>query len=245
LYVCININTMEQLRINTSQNVDIEHDVASIGHRMLAHLIDYAIFFAYFLIIFLIMSLSLRFETTVIIIMCLPMVFYDLIFEYFYNGQSIGKKVAHIKVVRLDGAPVSFGNYLIRWLFRIVDNLLIGGAVSVTTLIFNGRGQRLGDIAAGTTVIRIARKVTLAETVFVSLPPDYAPVYPTVKLLTEKDIVLIKDVLRFYQYNVYYKNSAFAERTRDALEKKMNLKTQQTPIYFLRTILMDYSYFNR
>ena len=238
-------NVMDHLRINTSQNVDIENDVASIGDRMLAHLIDYCVFFAYFMIIFAIMSFSFNHETSVIILMFLPMLFYDLLFEYFFNGQNLGKKVAKIKVVRIDGTPASFGNYLVRWIFRIADNVIIWGTVSVITLIFNGRGQRLGDIAAGTTVIRMSRKVTLAEAVFVTIPDGYTPVYPAVKQLSEKDIETLKEVIRYYRHNTYSPFSEFADRTRNALEKKLNVKAQQTSLQFFNTILMDYSYFNR
>ncbi len=236
---------MEHLTINTSQNVEIEHDVASIGHRMLAHLIDYAIFFGYFLIIDLIMAFSLSHETTVIVLLLIPILLYDLLFEYFYNGQNLGKRIVRIKVVKLDGTPASFGNYLIRWVFRIVDNVLVWGAVSVITLIVNGRGQRLGDIAAGTTVIRISKKVTLSQTLFATVPENYVPVYPAVKLLTEKDIEIVKDVMRFYQNNNYYTNPELADRARTALENKIKMKTRQTTGDFFRTILTDYGYYNR
>jgi uncharacterized RDD family membrane protein YckC len=236
---------MDNLRINTSQNVDIENDVASIGDRMLAHLIDYCIFFAYFMIILLVLSFSIGNETSVMIILLLPLLFYDLLFEYFYNGQNLGKRVAKIKVVRIDGAPASFGNYMIRWLFRIVDNVVVWGAVSVITLIFNGRGQRLGDMAAGTTVIRVSKKVSLAETVFANVPQEYTLVYPAVKQLTEKDIETLKDVVRYYQFNSYSSNPEFAERARNAFEKKLNAKATQNTLQFFRTILMDYSYLNR
>jgi uncharacterized RDD family membrane protein YckC len=236
---------MDNLRINTSQNVDIENDVASIGDRMLAHLIDYCIFFAYFMIIFFFLSFSFDHQTSVIIILFLPLLFYDLLFEYFYNGQNLGKRVAKIKVVRIDGAPASFGNYMIRWLFRIVDNVVVWGAVSVITLMFNGRGQRLGDMAAGTTVIRVSKKVSLAETVLANAPKEYTPAYPAVKQLTEKDIETLKEILRYYQFNSYTSNPEFADRARNAFEKKLNAKGYENTLQFFRTILMDYSFLNR
>ncbi len=236
---------MDYLKINTSQNVDIEYNVASIGGRMLAHLIDYCIFFAYFILIFIIYKYTFDYEESVLILLLLPILFYDLFFEYFYNGQSLGKRIAKIKVAKLDGTPASFGNYLIRWLFRIVDNVILFGSVSVITLICNSRGQRLGDIAAGTTVICVSKKVTLADVVLVNVPEGYTPVYPAVKQLTEKDIETIKELLRFYRNNSYSRNSEYADRIRDALEKKMKVKVQQNTFYFFQTILMDYAYFNK
>jgi len=237
--------SMDHLEINTSQNVVIEHDVASIGDRMLAQLIDYCVFFGYFLIVVLLDTLLLGNITFVNILLCLPVLFYDLFFEYFYNGQNLGKKVARIKVIRMDGAPATFGNYLIRWLFRIVDNVLVWGAVSVITIIINGKGQRLGDIAAGTTVIRLTKKSKLATPVFVNIPDDYKPVYPTAQYLTEKEIEIINDVLQYYRKNKYFNNPQYGDRTRDALEKKMKIKPQQFTLDFFQTILMDYNYFNK
>jgi len=237
---------MENLKITTSQNVVIEHNIASIGARMLAHLIDYCVFIAYFMIILFIFSFSFDHYVSLLIILLLPIVFYDLFFEYFFNGQSLGKMVAKIKVVRLDGAPASFGNYLLRWLFRIIDNLLIGGSVAILTLILSSKGQRLGDIAAGTTVIKLVKKVTLTETAFIAIPKEYAPVYPSVTILSEQDIQTVKEVLNYYKINSYHpQNAFFAQKAKTAIEKKMNIKSQQPPFDFFRTLLTDYYYLNK
>ncbi len=237
---------MEEIRITTSQNVEIEHNVASIGGRMLAHLIDYCVFFSYFMIIFAISSFNFKNELAMLIILILPIIFYDLFFEYFFNGQSLGKMVARIKVVRLDGAPASFGNYLVRWLFRIIDNLMIGGAVSILSIILSGKGQRLGDIAAGTTVIKISKKVTLNDTTFVSVPKEYTPVYNSVSILSEQDIQTIKEVLNYYKINAYKpQNAFFAQKAKSAIEKKMNIKSELQPLPFFKTLLTDYYFLNK
>jgi len=237
---------MENLRITTSQNVEIEHNIASIGDRMLAHLLDYCFFFGYFLFILFIFSFSFEHYEALLIILLLPIVFYDLFFEYFFNGQSLGKMIAKIKVVKLDGTPASFGNYLLRWLFRIIDNLLISGAIAVITLIISNKGQRLGDIAAGTTIIKLSKKITLADTSLVSVPKEYTTVYPSVSVLSEQDISTIKEVLNFYKLNTYQTHNAhIAQKAKTAIENKMNIKSQQLPIAFFKTILSDYYYLNR
>ncbi|MFH0866893.1 MAG: RDD family protein [Bacteroidota bacterium] len=238
---------MERLCIDTCQNVDIEHNIASIGERMLAHLIDYSIFFGYFLSMWMFGSALKLFDSLAyIIIILVPLFIYDLVFEYFYNGQSLGKKIIRIKVVRLDGSPATFSNHLIRWIFRVIDNLLIWGAVSSFTIIFNGRGQRLGDIAAGTTVIRIGHRLTLQETIYVIVPPNYNPVYIQAKHLDEKDIRTLQEVINYYRRNTYtLKNAHFAIRTKNAVEKKLNIKSEKPPLFFFQTILMDYNFFNR
>lgn len=238
---------MEKLYIDTCQNVGIEHNIASIGERMLAHLIDYSVFFAYFLTVWMLGSAVGLFDSLAfIVIILIPLFLYDIFFEYFYNGQSLGKKIVRIKVVRLDGTPATFSNYIIRWLFRVIDNLLIWGAISSFTIIFNGRGQRLGDIAAGTTVIRIGHRLTLQEAIYVIVPPNYNPVYIQVKHLDEKDIRTIQEVINYYRRNTYtLKNSHLATRTKSAIEKKINIKSEKPPLFFFQTILMDYNFYNR
>ena len=199
-----------------------------------------------FMLILLITTLTIGRSTALFIILLLPILFYDLFFEYFYNGQSIGKKIASIKVVKLDGTPSAFGNYLIRWIFRIIDNLIFFGSVTVFMLMFNNKGQRLGDLAAGTTVIKLSKRKLLLENLSVKIPIDYSHTYPEVKLLSEKDIKTIKEVLKYYNTNGYSEtNNEITERTKLALEKKMHIKSNQPPLLFFQTILMDYSYFNQ
>lgn len=238
---------MERLYIDTCQNVDIEHNIASIGERLLAHLIDYSVFFGYFLTFIVIgNAIDMLDSFGYYVVLLIPIFVYDLIFEYFYNGQSLGKKIVRIKVVRLDGTPPAFSNYIIRWIFRVVDNIIFFGAISSFTIVFNGKGQRLGDIAAGTTVIRIGHRITLREAVYVVLPPNYQPVYIQVKHLNEKDIFTIQEVFSYYRKNNFSKkNSYFAIRTKNALEKKLNIKSDKPPLYFFQTLLLDYNYFNR
>lgn len=239
------MNSMEHININTSQNVNIEHDAASIGDRMLAHLIDYLVFFGYFLILLLLSSFSFNYETSVMIILLLPVLCYDIFFEYFFNGQSLGKKVAKIKVVRLDGSSPTLANLLIRWIFRIIDNILVWGSVAVITLICNSRGQRLGDIAAGTAVVKSSRKIHFSDSSFFVAPEDYVPVFSEVQVLSEKDINTVKELYLFSIRNGNALSKELLSKTRGILEKKMNISPKMETLSFFQTILKDYSYFNR
>ncbi|MFC0185485.1 RDD family protein [Pseudarcicella hirudinis] len=89
---------MSELKIQTSQNVTLEFTAASVGDRILAHIIDYLIFFAWFLIFLLTLGVLGKdlFNTTIgpvsiTLFMILPILFYDLLCEIFMNGQSVGK----------------------------------------------------------------------------------------------------------------------------------------------------------
>src|ERR1700744_2524506 len=121
---------MQTIKITTSQNIDIDYEVAGLGERILARLIDLAIFFLIYILGLSIGSLANWFtgeNVTIIIaiiIYAVLLVFYDLIFEIFMNGQSIGKRIMKIKVISLDGGQPRIGQYFMRWMFRIVDFLI-------------------------------------------------------------------------------------------------------------------------
>ncbi|MBA3971750.1 MAG: RDD family protein, partial [Bacteroidetes bacterium] len=159
---------MDNIKIQTTQNVDIEYELASIGDRILATLLDYVFFIAYFVLLLIIAGFTkgLFFESiAVIIILVLPVFLYDLLCEMFFQGKSLGKMIMKIKVVKLDGTQAGFGAYMLRWLLRIIDTKLFSGGVALIAIIVNGKGQRIGDMAAGTTVIKMKQKITLNDTI--------------------------------------------------------------------------------
>lgn len=234
---------MENLYIETSQNVEIEHNIASVGERLLAHLLDYCFFFAYFFLMIFFESIVKFSGLTIAMIILLPMVFYDLFFEIVYNGQNPGKMIMKIKVVKLDGSSPEISSYLLRWVFRIIDNLLISGSIAIVTILINGKGQRLGDIAAGTTIIKLKRKFNLSDTILVNLPHGYKITFEEVKMLSEVDISTIKDVLTFIRNNPKsYRSNQIGEIAKNTIEKKLNISSSIHYHQFLQLIMNDYNF---
>ncbi|MEM7382070.1 MAG: RDD family protein, partial [Bacteroidota bacterium] len=147
---------MEQFQIETAQNISIRQNTAHLGDRMLAYLIDSFIIIVYTILIFLIMgALDVDFEDMWVLymVLSLPAFLYYVLLETFTNGKTVGKSIMHIRVVKLDGSKPSFANYFVRWILRIIDVVLTTGGLAVLTILIRGKGQRIGDIAAGTTVI--------------------------------------------------------------------------------------------
>lgn len=233
---------MDNISIHTTQNVDIEYQLASIGDRILATLLDYLFFLAYFLLIVLIAALTTWeiFDSMALVsILVLPILFYDLICEVFFQGKSFGKMIMKIKVVMLDGTQANFGAYLLRWLLRIIDMRLFGGALALIAILINGKGQRIGDMAAGTTVIKMKQKVQLSDTIFNKLKPDYLLVFPEVSRLTDNDVAIIKEVMQVcVQSNNFEAIDKLVLKTKATMGVTSDLPHSQ----FLSVVIQDYNY---
>ena len=233
---------MDNIRIETTQNVDIEYEVASVGDRILATLLDYLFFLAYLLLIGVLAAVieSNFFDSWAIIsLIVLPILLYDLLCETFLQGRSFGKIIMKIKVVKIDGTQATFGSYLIRWLLRIVDTKMFNGVIALIVILANGKGQRVGDMAAGTTVIKMKQKVQLSDTILNNVIPDYTLVFSQVSKLSDNDIAIIKDVMK-----LCLKTGNKEALSKLALKTKttMGIDVNMPDVQFLNTVLQDYSY---
>ncbi len=197
---------MQTIRVQTTQNVFIEYRPASIGDRILATLLDWAIMVAYVFTSYKIIAVYVAttesfFELNYVqyLVIFLPVYFYHLLCEIFLNGQSIGKRAMNIKVIKLDGTQPSIGNYLLRWLIRPIDITAFMGAAAIITISSNNRGQRLGDLAAGTSVVSTHRRERSLDTILPEVADEnYTPVYPQAVNLSDRDMAIIREALNAY-----------------------------------------------
>ena len=236
---------MDNFQIETAQNVNIVQNVGGVGERILAFIVDYLIIFAYILIAsFAIGALEIGDDLHFIVYMTLglPIFVYSLLWETFWNGRSPGKALLKLRVVKLDGSRPSFSNYLIRWLLRIIDITLTSGALALVTVLLNGKGQRLGDIAATTTVITEKKTMDLARTLVTEIPEDYVPKYPQVTVFNDAEMQTIKnlfsDARRQGSHHVILKLTK-------RISKVMEVTPDETPIAFVDKVIKDYNYYTQ
>jgi uncharacterized RDD family membrane protein YckC len=234
---------MDTFKIDTSQNIEIEHTVASIGERIAASLLDLTFIIGYSILVGFLANL---FESSFFTILAFfPVGLYDLISETSMNGQTWGKRILQIKVVKTDGTPASFSNYFLRWVIRLVEIVVTFGTVATISIIINQKGQRIGDIAAGTAVIRL-RKKSLKPKIYTQLPEDYQAVHPEVSRLSTNDIYTIKEIIELLESTTYSKPAVHvAQKAREAIERKMEVKGDRRTMIFFQTILRDYNFINR
>ena len=146
-----------------------------------------------------------------------------------------------IKVVKLDGTQPSVGSYLIRWLIRLLEIDIFQGLVAIVCIAVSKNSQRLGDMAAGTTVIQIKPAVTLQDTILQQQKHDeYNIVFKQVALLTDADMQLVKDVRDFF---VETKNTDALSKLVIKIKTKTGILTEMKDEEFIATLLKDYNHY--
>ena len=160
------------------------------------------------------------------------------------GGQTLGKRILNIRVVRLDGEIPTVNDYLLRAVFQYIDTVLSGGVLAAMLISSTTRQQRLGDMTAGTTVIRKRNnlRMHLKNILSIDTLDNYEPVYPQVKALNEQDMLTIKQVisrLRKYPNDAHWE---IVETLAGNLREHLDIhETKQTDdLEFLRTLLRDY-----
>ncbi len=237
---------MTKILIQTTQNVPIEFNTASAGKRIVAGLIDLLILYAYVFVMLKIFEIFQLFDIrdnwsriAVFSLAFLPVFLYTLLMEYFLDGQTFGKKIMHIKVVKPDGYSPVFTDFLIRWLFRIVDIWILTPVVGIISMIVNDKGRRIGDVAAGTVLIDIHKKHRLDSTILEQTPESYSAVFPSVIMLSDRDVRIIKDN---YRKAVRRKDENLLKALREKVEQTIRVSGGKMPDReFIETVLKDYT----
>ncbi len=207
-------NSSDTLQIDTPENVTFDYDVAGIGSRFLAALVDSILIVLLQIIVFgtliLLLGMDNLFSSdaptwAIAVLSLVAFMFfwgYYIFFEFLWNGQSPGKRMVGLRVIRLDGLPVTAAEVVIRNLVRLLDFLPTAYGVGVVTMFVNEKSRRLGDLAAGTVVVHDRSVKSLGElsvkrsqaldTLAATVPvPDGFPL----ERLKERDIEIMEEFL--------------------------------------------------
>ncbi len=239
---------MNTLRVETTQNVFLEYNLAGLGERILAFLIDLSVMFSYIWIYLSLVSMfgkksvsDTEFYLIYFFTFILPLSMYTLVQEVFFNGQTIGKRIMHIKVVNCDGRQPSLTQYVVRWLFRMIDIWATLGILGIIVAATNKYYQRLGDLAADTCLIKLKSATQLSQQVIIpEFDKLYQPKYPQVLLLSDTDINYIKEAVLSYEK---FGNEEVLVPFVKKLKELLNIQDSKSNHHsFLRQIIRDYTY---
>ena len=174
----------DRLTIDTPEGVPLELTLAGVGSRFAAALLDYLFQAIILVALAFVLGYAAGYgpdESGIAAgfwALGFFLVFwgYDVAFEVLNSGRTPGKAMNGLRVVRESGAPVTFGASAVRNVLRIIDLLPGMYLVGMTSIVVTRRNQRLGDLAAGTLVVREPRR--LPPEVLVS-PSVQAPAWDT------------------------------------------------------------------
>lgn len=242
---------MQTIDIITTQNVAIQYALASVRDRLLSFFVDLIVLVVSVMLLVLIFTTVISTDSFeyVMYLLIIPLVlFYSLAQEVLLNGQSIGKRLIGLKIVKLTGKEPTMSDYLIRWAFRFIDIWFSLGSIAVMLISSTDRQQRLGDLLANTAVIKLNpwATVNLKEILSIHSTDTYKPTYPDVKKYSEQDMLFVKQALdRFKNFN----NTAHKEAITQLADKMaQQLQLTELPnnkVEFLRTLLNDYVVLSR
>ncbi|NDV44929.1 RDD family protein [Flagellimonas sediminis] len=239
---------MGNLQINTTQNVNLDYKIVGLGERIVAFLIDGLILYMYTYLVSVISNIiGFIYEDTwtqrgLAALIFLPAMFYSLLMHSLFNGQTVGKMLMKMRVVRLDGTPVHWSNLLVRWMLRLVDIWIFLGSIGILSILFSDKRQRVGDAAAGTVVISTKKKTKVTHTILEEVEEEYVPQFTNVTLLTDKDVRLIKET-----YLIAKKSGDFKTLTALRVKVESILKTNSSlyDLPYLDTVLKDYNFYTQ
>lgn len=234
---------MKKIISKTASLVTIDFQIASLSQRAGAFFIDFLILFGTILVIVSSISFLDLDGEWLFYLVFLMVLFYSLLFEIFTRGSSPGKRALGLQVLKFSGAPPSVLDYVIRWVFRFID--LYGSLFMIATSfsISSAYGQRLGDVLAGTTVIKFDKKssVSLNDLLDMKSKADYVPKYPQVEKLTDKDMLLVKSTIYRSQRNHNMAHKTALSELVLKLKSELNIHDSvSNPITFLKDLLKDY-----
>jgi uncharacterized RDD family membrane protein YckC len=239
---------MSNLQINTTQNVNLDYKIVGVGERIIAFLIDGFILYLYAVLVQLIgEAIGYIFQDSwtqigLVGLIFLPAMCYSLVMHSLFNGRTVGKMLLRMRVVRVDGTPVHWSHFMVRWVLRLVDIWLFFGSVGILAILFTDKKQRLGDVAAGTVVISTKDKIRISHTILEEVEETYIPTFLNVTLLTDKDVRLIKETYHLAKRSGDYKTM---KALRDKIEGLLGSNSGLYDKQYIDTVLKDYNFYTQ
>ena len=243
---------MSNLHITTTQNVKLFFTPASVGERILAYGADLLIKIAYTVVVWILFRHILDVKDMshdnpflLIAFVCLlsiPIIFYTLVSETLMEGQTFGKKLLKIKVVKIDGYQAGFFDFLIRWIFYLVD-INMGFVPGLVTMIITTHTQRLGDMAAGTAVITEKSKYNISHTILMDVDETYKPYFAQnlVLLFSDNDMRIIKENAEIaFNLDNFKLLAHLVEKVESVMKISNPFKSERE---LLETLQKDYNYY--
>lgn len=241
---------MSDLSIYSSEKVYYKYEIVGLGSRFVGFLLDYLIIIAVYAVLaffaFLtVPKMGLSEKVTIYVYVGIVVfafflsLIYFIFFETTWNGQTPGKKAAGIRVIRSTGEAVTVGSILVRNILRFIDFLPASYTVGILTILFSKNRQRVGDMVAGTVVVK-EQHLEVPETFkAVEIDPMLAGLLRIrIPLLLEEDINIVRNYFTRQATLTPDSSAKLADNISQKLASKMGIDVQEIgePISFLKAV---------
>ena len=241
------MDPFERLTIETPEQIALELPLAGVGSRFLAIAVDTLLQIAGFaLLVLLLLFLTLALGSQWLSGCVGPVLFvffiffvywvYFALFETIWKGQTPGKRVARIRVIKESGRPINAYEAIARNLVRFVDFLPGLYGVGIVCMLLNGRNRRLGDFVAGTVVVHESR--TEDAKPYMDAAPGAVSVTSDVAQLAREDLLLVETYLQRRNDLDWQVREKMAEEIAARIRKKARIAEDKTqkPDDFLEAV---------
>jgi uncharacterized RDD family membrane protein YckC len=185
----------DTVTVSTPEGVDFELTLAGAGSRFVSALVDLAIQMALLAATAIAVGPIGGFGAAAAALISFVVVLgYDVLFEVFASGRTPGKRLNGMRVVRTGGEPVGFLTSAIRNVVRLVDFLPFAYLIGASAILLTRRNQRLGDLAAGTLVVRDRAAQRQSESLPALLPVEATAAWDT-SAVTPEEIAAVRRFL--------------------------------------------------
>ncbi len=239
--------------VETPEQIELAYDIAGIGSRLLAAIVDSALIALAEGVLFVALAQiadAIEVAESIFVAIGAALGFailwgYYIAFELTWNGQSPGKRLIGLRVVSEGGRPITVAGSIIRNLIRIVDFLPFLYGIGVIAMFIDRQSRRLGDLAASTLVVRERADVTLESLInsgALNLPPPSGDTTDLidVSLLTPDDYALLCDFLEQRRNLAQPVRQQLATQLSDGLQARLNVSPEPDPERLVERVVRAY-----
>lgn len=258
---------MKSLEFESAQNVKIEYEFASSIQRSVAALLDGLLLGLYIILLLIVLDSAQveRFMLVELFLLKIPWILYHPVLEYLTQGQTLGKFIMGIRVVTYTGERPGLREIFTRWIFKgyfiwiatsfnvffmgVSQVFAFGliqiciGFIGFLLVSLSKKHQRLGDVMAGTVVIKNASSIryTLKDVLSIKNQENYRPEYPNAVRFTDEDMLLIKNTIKRIRKNPNPETKKFAIALANKSAELLGLEeVPKKRMQFLQKLLQDY-----
>ncbi|MBA3946512.1 MAG: RDD family protein [Herpetosiphonaceae bacterium] len=247
----------DHLLIETPEQIALSYDIAGIGARFVAALVDHILIGVLIALLAAVaislsernlLAGSLAFGLAALggyLLLC----GYYIFFETLWNGQTPGKRLIGLRVMRPGGRPIGFLGSATRNIIRLIDFLPIFYGIGLVAMFIDRHGRRLGDLAAGALTVKEQRSLTLQSLVATEGPLPPGPVaerltIPNLQVITPADYRLIQDYLRQRLELSLSARRRLSGQLLQGLQRRLGYPIYGDPEAFLLRFVAEYNAFH-